>query len=545
MLLDPVIGSNFFGRSDILALLEKRAEGLRSGYRQNVAIVGPSYYGKTSLIYRFIPFLYSKDLVPVYVEVKDKGLSAFVEKFNSTLLYRYLDRTDKIPKTIKASRAVELLLKSGKGAKAFRAALELPAIAFAETGLKPVVIIDEFHRLDGFGIEDVFAELGKFIMVQKDTMYIVTSSRIKQAKEILSQKLSLLFGNFEICELGTFDIKEACEFIDSRLSFKKFSAELREFIASFTDGHPFYMDSVLVNMEKRAGHLSECCHKDELINTFTETLFDSKGILNQHFSVVITELENIDRRTTSILLALSNGANKLMDLASVSRIKKPEAAGLLERLIDSGRVSKHGTCYLIRDKVFEFWLKNVYHSKEYLFDSGYEPKISRFKDSVSGFIDSYVTENRRERVRIAGELFMSFKGELIELSGKSLKIPHFKSCSVEGSKTDGISYINLSAADSIWVLLFSSKPLKDNHIIDYISYCKKHKDGLKRKVIITAAQVGANARLIAKDAKCLIWGPGELNILMDIAGKHRIVLPVEREDDDAGSREGLAGMETA
>lgn len=545
MFLDPAIGSNFFGRGDILALLEKRAEGLRSGYRQNVAIIGPSYYGKTSLMYRFISFLNSKDLVPVYVEVKDKGLSAFVEKFSSTLLYRYLDRTDKIPKTAKAAKAVELLVKSGKVAKAFRAALELPAVAFAETGLKPVVIIDEFHKLDGSGIEDVFAELGKFIMVQKDTMYIVTSSRIKQAREILSQKLSLLFGNFEICELGTFDIKEACGFIDSRLSCSKLPQELSEFIASFTDGHPFYMDSVLVNMEKRIEHSFELCHKDELINTFTETLFDSKGILNQHFSVVITEFENMDRRMTSVLLALSNGANKLVDISSASRIKKPEAAALLEKLIDSGRVSKHGTCYLIRDKVFEFWLKNVYHSKEFLFDSGYEPKISRFKDSVSGFIDSYVTENRRERVRIAGELFMSFKGELIELSGKSLKIPHFRSCEVERSKTDGVSYINLSDGDSIWVLLFGSRSLKDNHIIDYISYCKKHKAGLKRKIIITAAEVGANARLIAKDAKCLIWGPAEFNTLMDIAGKHRMVLPVEPDGDAACHSEGLIDSETA
>jgi hypothetical protein len=544
MLLDPAIGNNFYGRGDILALLQKRADGLRSGYRQNVAVIGPAYCGKTSLIYRFTSFLNSKDLVPVYIEVKDKGLPSFAEKFASTLLYRYLDRTDKVSRTAKAVNAVELLAKSGKGVKAFRAALELPAIAFAETGLKPVVMIDEFDKLDGLGIQDIFAELGKYIMVQKDTMYIVTSSRIKQAREILSEKLSLLFGNFEVCELGTFDINEACGFIDSRLSSRKLPPELREFVASFTDGHPFYMDSVLLSMEKRAGSLPSSCHKDELVNTFTETLFDSKGILNQHFSVVITEFEDLDRRMTSVLLALSSGAKKLVDIAAVSRIKKPEAAALLEKLIDPGMVSKHGTCYLIRDKVFEFWLKNVYHSKEFLFDSGYEPKITRFRDSMSGFIDSYVSENSRDRIRITGELFMSFKGELIELSGKSLKIPHFKSCEIENSRSEGVSYINLSGGDSAWAVLFSSRPLKDSHIIDYISYCKKHKDILKRKIIVTAAEVGANAKLLAKDAKCLIWGPGELNTLMDIAGRHRIVLPVEQQMA-AGRWEELMGSETA
>jgi hypothetical protein len=244
----------------------------------------------------------------------------------------------------------------------------------------------------------------------------------------------------------------------------------------------------------------------------------------------------MDRRMTPVLLALSGGAKKLAELASVSRVKKPEAVALLEKLIDSGRISKHGVYYLIRDKVFEFWLKNVYHSKEYLFDSGYESKISRFRESVSGFIDSYVEENSRERARITGDLFMSFRGELVELSGKSLRIPHFKSCEVGSSRTDGVSYIKLSGADSVWMLLFSSKSLMDNHIIDYVSHCRKHRDSLKRRIIITAADIGANARLI--------WGPAELNILMDIAGRHRIVLPVEPETAEAG-REGIMDSETA
>jgi len=266
--------------------------------------------------------------------------------------------------------------------------------------------------------------------------------------------------------------------------------------------------------------------------------------LNQHFSVVLTEFEEMDRRMTPVLLALSGGAKKITELATSSRVKKPEAAALLDRLIDSGKVSKHGVCYLIRDKVFEFWLKNVYHSKEYLFDSGYEPKISRFRESVSGFIDSYVSENSGERAGITGELFMSFRGELVELSGKSLRIPHFKSCELERSKTDGISYIKLSGADSIWVLLFSARDLGDNHIIDYINHCRKYKDGLKRRIIITAADIGANAKLIAKDAKCLIWGPAELNILMDIAGRHRIVLPAGHDNAGAGC-EGLMDSENA
>jgi AAA+ ATPase superfamily predicted ATPase len=545
MLLDPATGNSFFGRHDILSLLKKRADGLRSGYRQNVCIIGPSHCGKTSLAYRFITSLDHKSLVPVYVEAKDKGLGEFIEKFTSTLVFKYQEHIDKMPRTVKAVKLAESFMKSGKSGKAFRAVLEIPAVAYSEAGLKPIVILDEFDRLGTFGIEDVFAELGKFIMVQKDTMYIVTSSRIKQARDILSQKLSLLFGNFEVCELGTFDEKEACGFIDSRLDRGGLPPELREFIAVFTGGHPFYMDSILVNLEKYNSDPSDACFKDKLLDTFTGILFDSKGILNQHFCSVITELEKADRRFTSVLLALSAGARKHVEISSESRISGKEAAALLETLMDLGRVSKHGAYYLIRDKVFGFWLKNVYQSKEYLFDAGYEPKISRFRDSVSGSIDSFAGECRNPKIKVVAELFMSFKGDLIEISDKSLRIPPFKSYRINDSGTDRVGYITLSDGKSDWIVLFGSAFLGDADIIDYLGYCKKAKSTLKRKIILTASGVGVNARLIAKDAKCLIWGSNEFNTLADIAGKQRILLPVSGEEKAEAALSDIIGLETA
>ncbi len=230
MSLDPMMGSNFFGRRDILELLRKRVDGLRYGYRQNIAIFGPPYYGKTSVVRRFIDGLPFHDVVPIYVEVKSHGFFNFAEKFISSLLFRYLNNIDRIPKTAKAVKTVEALIKNGKMLEAYSAIFELPAIAYGETGLRPIVILDEFHRIEDFGIGDAFVVLGKNIMFQKDTMYIVTSSQTKRAKNILSEKLSLLFGNFEICELDTFDVSCASDFINFRLRGKTLSKELSDFL---------------------------------------------------------------------------------------------------------------------------------------------------------------------------------------------------------------------------------------------------------------------------------------------------------------------------
>lgn len=557
MSLDPATGSNFFGRDDILALLRKRADGLRSGYRQNVAIVGPPHYGKTSVIYRFISALPFKDAVPVYVEVKRQGFPAFAEKFVSALLFRYLDAieyksvdagglvslaADRMPKTSKAAKAIDALIKSGKNVKAYRAIFELPATAYAETGLRPIIILDEFHRIADLGIEDEFAELGKFIMLQKDTMYIVTSSQINRAKTILSEKLSLLFGNFEVCELGTFDVRMASQFVRERLGAGPLPQEFVDFLVAFTYGHPFYLDCILLSLRDKFYCGATADNIETLAKAFTEILFDSKGVLNQHFSSVITRLEDIDRRCTPVLLAIANGTKRLQPISGSTRLKAAELAPLLEKLIDAGWVFRQGAFYLIRDKVFELWLRNVYQVKEYLLDPGYEPKISRFNSEIKEFIENFVSSYRKDTNGFIGELFTSFDGELMELGGKSFRLPHFANAEVRDSKIEGISYIILSGKDYKWELLVGLRALRDSDIFDFLSHCKKCKDPVKRKIVLALADIGANARLLAKEANCWIWGRKELDILIDTNGRQRMIIPVSDSEESAEPR---ANMETA
>lgn len=561
MLLDPATGNNFFGRNDILALLKKRADGLRFGYRQNVAIVGPSHYGKTSVIYRFIGTLPFKDIVPVYVEVKRQGFPVFAEKFIAALLFKYLDAveykaadagelvslaSDRMPKTAKAVKAIETLIKTGKNLKAYRAIFELPSMAFSETGLRPIIILDEFHRISDFGIEDAFAELGKFIMLQKDTMYIVTSSQINQAKNILAEKLSLLFGNFEIYELGTFDAQTAAQFIRARLATGPLPDELVDFLSAFSDGHPFYLDSILLSLRDRISGIAAVKHTETLTAMFTDILFDSKGILNQHFSGVINQLDGIDRNAASVLLAISSGAKKLQAISAYCRMKSAELIPLIEKLVDAGWVSRQGKFCLIRDKVFELWLKNVYQIKEYLLDPGYEPKITRFNSEIRSFIETFIDSSKRDINDYMGTLFTSFNGELIELGGKSFRLPYFKNAEIRDSKIKGISYVILSAEGYIWELLISRRPVKDNDIIDYLGHCKQRKSAVKRKIVIALADIGANARLLAKEAKCWIWGLKELNTLLDMTGRQRLAPPLYDTDESSETQKDiLTDMEKA
>ncbi|MFH1778725.1 MAG: ATP-binding protein [Candidatus Omnitrophota bacterium] len=540
MFLDPAIGSNFFDRQDILDLLKKRVNSLRYGYRQNIAIIGPPYYGKTSIIFRFINDIQFKDVVPIYIDVKPQGFLNFAEKFISALLFQYLRvieykiedakelipiANDRMPKTTKAIKEIEALIKSDDVSNAYTALFELPAIAYAETNLRPIIIMDEFHRIEDFGIEDAFSTLGKYIMFQKDTMYIVASSYTNLAKKILSEKLSLLFGNFEIYELGTFDVKTAFDFIDFKLREKKLPKELNSFLVAFTDGHPFYLDCILLKLKEYLNSASQDGHIEVMTKTFAELLFDSKGILNQHFAISISDLEKIDQRYASVLLSISNGNRRAQSICASLHLKPNELRPILQELVNFGWALKYGVFYVIRDKVFEFWLKNVHQSKECRLDVYYESKISRFKVELKNYIEEFLNVSKQNHIQTLVELLSSFNRELILLDKRYFVFPSFKRSFVHDADVRGTSYLVLSSDKCEWAFLISLQPLTDDRVTDFLKYCRKHKRTLKRKIIISPCEMDANTKLLAKEAKAWIWTLRELNELLDIAGKQRLILP--------------------
>ena len=81
MFSDPIVGDHFFGRQEIIDLLIKRAEALKSGYRQNVALIGHQQLGKTSILRHFLHTYRDAQDLPIYVEIKLQALDYFVDQF--------------------------------------------------------------------------------------------------------------------------------------------------------------------------------------------------------------------------------------------------------------------------------------------------------------------------------------------------------------------------------------------------------------------------------------------------------------------------------
>ncbi|MBU0468180.1 MAG: ATP-binding protein, partial [Candidatus Omnitrophica bacterium] len=248
--------NSFFGRTKTLDLLKRRVIDLKEGYRQNIAILGNQFVGKTSLLHHFIANLDERDVTVVYLDFENKDFGYFMSKLIGSLLYNYskknnlslhddinllLETTkDHIPNTVQVIRKIQKDFGKGKVSECYLGLLTLPEVFTNETEQFCVLVLDEFQNIDNFMIPDAFINLGKKIMTQKKCLYIVSSSFPSLAQKILSEKLSLLFGNFEIVDIDAFGLATSQKFIDQNLKGIKIGVQLRGFLTDFAGGHPLY-----------------------------------------------------------------------------------------------------------------------------------------------------------------------------------------------------------------------------------------------------------------------------------------------------------------
>ena len=64
----------FYGRQDLLELLNKRSDALSKGYRQNMAIIGAELIGKTSLLKHWLSQYCDTRIVTVYIEIRHEEI---------------------------------------------------------------------------------------------------------------------------------------------------------------------------------------------------------------------------------------------------------------------------------------------------------------------------------------------------------------------------------------------------------------------------------------------------------------------------------------
>ncbi len=540
MFSDPVVGKDFFGREEVLDTLRKRVESFLSGYRQNVALIGHMKLGKTSVLHHFLYTYKNSSILPIYVELKPQPLSSFIDQFVRALLFEYLRRKESIdsmesydtlirlaknfiPKTVAEIEVIQHELKRGSAESAYSRLFELTSCVHKETGAKCVVILDEFHRLGDFGVKNAFQNFGKRIMVQRNTLYLLSSSSFTVSKLILAEKLSLLFGNFERIYLEPFSFEVSTEFIDRRLAPLTMSGDLKKYLIALTDGHPFFLNVICSKARQLGLAAGKQAVDDELlVESLKQLFFDSGGVLNQYFVNLMTKWTGrFKGEHAQILVQLAKNVNKLKELSTAMRRSVKDVSRQLKELMAAELVVKNGVFHHLHDKLFQFWLKFVYEPKEFSLLVDMHSKAENFRVECHRHIGLFLSSaGQAPSDRVAG-LLKRFRNELVEFESKGRQLPQFDEVSSPAGAKRGT--IIARARKQSWVCSVLETKSTEKDVLELIEQGAALKSNRTKKILVALNGIDHNARLLAKNKKVWTLTLQKLNMLMDFYGQSKII----------------------
>ena len=530
-----MLKDNFFDRKSFLDILSKRVVALKDGYRQNIALIGEEQVGKTSILHKFLNGFLDNRFILLYLEARPESLISFCKRFSGVLLYNFLTpsgivlREDLeflleksaayIPKATAKIRSVLADVERRKKENIFSELLSITSIIHKETNKFCVVIIDEFQNLESLGIKSLYKEWAQRLMLEKTTMFIITSSCPYKAKTVLSQDLSLLFGNFEVLTVEPFDIKTSGEYLRQRLPNPEVKEELRNFIVHFTGGYPFYLDIFTQELAKNGSQTLE----DILENL----LFASTGILTQKFTNYLKRFQDsqFSRDYLAILHLISNGQNKAKDIAHILKKTAKLVNARVNYLLSLDAITRSGDLLKVSDRIFSFWLKFVYQEKinSLTFDALNQKNL--FRKNIAAMIQEFFSSSQRPVSERVVELLKLFSDERIQIERKKITLNHFREIKPLDFDSHHLSKgLICRSSESLWIFGFKQDLLTEEDISEFSRECKKYRNKLQRKIIVTLETIDANSRLKALEEKIWTWDLNSLNQIMDFFSKPRIIV---------------------
>ncbi len=532
-----------FGREEIFSRLEQRVEALKKGYRQNIGLVGPRFIGKTYLLARFLGKVRKDpDLISIYVPLDSIDLESFSERWLGALLRSFLASKQipspeefqslvkvcgaQIPKTLDRMQEAKKHLLAKRPAQAFRELLSLTGVLRDETGKQILLILDEFQALGDLELTDPFGLFGKEMMVQKDTLYLATSSQPHRSREIFEDRLSLLFGNFEVIRMGPLSVQAAREWAAHFSTEMSLSDPHLRVLSHLFDNHPYYLHlffregQSLVAQKRSEGEGPEF-----FLRVLQESLFSPYGLLNLHFQSELKSLLRLarfPRPYLRTLLAIANGRMKTLPIAAYLGRKSSEIKKLLQRLVDEGVLEKRGSFYRLGDPLFRFWLREVFQLKDRNLEPGAERLEMIFQARLRDEVHRIEEEDQKDLTERVGSLFREFRNDVVEIERKKVTCPAF--LEVASRPTNGRYFpIFGRTSQGRWFCQVSRELLTEADVTAFVEELKKFRRKVDRRLLVALGGIELNAKLLAQESKIQIWDLENFNAILELFGKLKVI----------------------
>ena len=552
---------SFLAREAVQERLRKRIEDVVSGFRQNIGIIGPVGVGKSSLFRDFFQSI-SRDhrLLPVYIKGETIDGRQLAEQWMGAILCSVmlgrtlnipaslnaaiLEAEPIIPSTVQAVKHIQRLFQQEKNSAAVRELFGLPLILARETGKRVVLMIDEFHELGKLPVPDAFAILGKQIMPAKEVLYLVTSSARDRAIEIFREKLSLLFGNFEVLEIAPLGFVEVEQYIAARMPAHRWPPALIRFLSHMTNGEPIYLDLITQRIESlEVREIPQPVSAVALIDAFCQELFDRRGRIALLFEQRLERCVGISKNGGTYLRALvslSQGRHKLIPIAASVGETVAETTKVLKRLVLAGMVVKSGSFYHLPDSLFRFWLREVYLKRHSLFLPEDRSLRKSLFDKLNAAFDSCERNHHCDVGSRVEALLKEFRNDTVEFGQKKFRCPQFSEISLRSLPNATVSILAKGGLGR-WHFFVSAEWIGEADIEAMIQVGKGHRK-IRKRILIALNGIDENAKLIAQESRMHLWGLRHLNAFMDYYDLRKIIITTRTKAYDTQAKQEGSSM---
>lgn len=534
-------------REQIRRRIEHRIDSLEKGYRQNVGIIGVSGMGKTALL----ASLYANRsiqtrFVVIYINGETVDFDHLAQRWIESLLagvatLRCLDLSmdlserlkichDFMPKTVERIRAFRKTLKRGeRNDDTVRELFGLTEQLSDEIGHKILLMLDEFHFFEKLPAQDPFALLGNQMMIEKNTCYLVTSSKLMKAREIFQDKLALLFGNFEVMEIPPFDSREAAEFIERKLPGALFEEAQKKFLILMSSGRPDYLEYYLDHIVERntdasnelpAGRdrLSWKVKTEHVLDAVYRELLHEKGRISKRFESRLHDCRFFAKDASAhikALTAISEGCSKAHPIAVYLDKKSREVKSILQRLIQEEILIKEGFFYRFEDDVFAFWIREFFQRMNRNYQPSRDAIYQELKDLCAREYEKMQSTNGQEVAVRVEKLFKSFHNDLIPVGERKIKFPLFNEVVVR-PMPGGQSYTVMARTSSgiKWACHIACHKVLEEDVALFAEIPSKPKTKIHKRIFIALSGIEQNAKLMLQASGILFFDLNGFNQLL-------------------------------
>jgi len=519
---EPVVGKEFFAREDILKSLHESAKAIQDGYRHNIALVGSGLIGKSSLLLQFLSKIDGSDkLLPIYLNLKSSSIEEFCYNFMTRLLYHglkkrkrlkesyeldYLFRSAKgiFPKSCDLIKRVNTLIGESNYEDAFSEVWDLSVILSAESGCFPVIVLDEFSLISNFSVKKPFQVLGQKIMVQQKTLFLLSSSSTLCAKKILSEKLSLLFGGFKVIDIGVFSPSEARDFLCAKCKSSAFSVDIRDFILTFTGGHPFYLSSIINKINSARGYGAERITIKYLSSIIAELLFYPGSAIGRFFTNMLASIHTaVGGMNVFDILSFFVAPVRLKDVLHKNIISATELNKIVNSLLELGMISRSGALYSVTDPVFRIWVEVKSKPRNLCFDFMPQHERADYTNEIQERVNAFYLERKKSLDKRVIELIGSFNDDQFFIDERVRVLPRVGSIGLKQLDENHVLITGKSKKKCLFII--SRKDVTEEDVYDLSEKIRMLQYNKPKVVLLAPHDISSPARLLAKQKQFWVW----------------------------------------